>query len=88
MAKIVAQNDWLERGMRQHGSRGPAHPRRGRRRLTQDNWLVFERAYKAARVQVEDRNEAMARAIEEHLENNLELLDSPVSRTSCRTTSR
>ncbi len=88
MAKIVAQNDWLDEECGNMAREGLRTLVVGRRRLTQDNWLVFERAYKAARVQVEDRNEAMARAIEEHLENNLELLGLTVSRTSCRTTSR
>ena len=74
MAKIVAQNDWLDEECGNMAREGLRTLVVGRRRLTQDNWLVFERAYKAARVQVEDRNEAMAHAIEEHLENNLELL--------------
>lgn len=74
MAKIVAQNDWLDEECGNMAREGLRTLVVGRRRLTQDNWIVFERAYKAARVQVEDRNEAMARAIEEHLENNLELL--------------
>nr|QBH67581.1 phospholipid-transporting ATPase [Ustilago esculenta] len=74
MAKIVAQNDWLDEECGNMAREGLRTLVVGRRRLTQDNWLVFERAYKAARVQVEDRNEAMARAIGEHLENNLELL--------------
>jgi phospholipid-translocating ATPase len=74
MAKIVAQNDWLDEECGNMAREGLRTLVVGRRRLTHDNWLAFERAYKAARVQVEDRNEAMARAIEEHLENNLELL--------------
>lgn len=74
MAKIVAQNDWLDEECGNMAREGLRTLVVGRRKLTQDNWLVFERAYKAARVQVEDRNQAMARAIEEHLENNLELL--------------
>lgn len=74
MAKIVAQNDWLDEECGNMAREGLRTLVVGRRRLTQDNWLVFERAYKAARVQVEDRNEAMVGAIAEHLENNLELL--------------
>ncbi|TKY85994.1 hypothetical protein EX895_004819 [Sporisorium graminicola] len=74
MAKIVAQNDWLDEECGNMAREGLRTLVVGRRRLTQDSWVVFERAYKAARVQVEDRNQAMARAIEEHLENNLELL--------------
>ncbi|CDU24228.1 probable NEO1-P-type ATPase, a proposed aminophospholipid translocase [Sporisorium scitamineum] len=74
MARIVAQNDWLDEECGNMAREGLRTLVVGRRRLTQDNWLVFERAYKAARVQVEDRNQAMARAIEEYLENNLELL--------------
>ncbi|KAJ9478875.1 putative phospholipid-transporting ATPase NEO1 [Pseudozyma hubeiensis] len=74
MAKIVAQNDWLDEECGNMAREGLRTLVVGRRRLTQDNWLAFERAYKAARVQVEDRNQAMAGAIAEHLENNLELL--------------
>ncbi|SNX82093.1 probable NEO1 - P-type ATPase, a proposed aminophospholipid translocase [Melanopsichium pennsylvanicum] len=74
MAKIVAQNDWLDEECGNMAREGLRTLVVGRRRLTQDNWFVFERAYKAARVQMEDRNEAMAQAVEEHLENNLELL--------------
>ncbi|KAN0065397.1 putative aminophospholipid-translocase [Thecaphora frezii] len=74
MAKIVAQNDWLDEECGNMAREGLRTLVVARRRLTSDSYAAFERAYKAARIQVEDRNEAMARVVSQHLENNLELL--------------
>jgi len=74
MARIVAQNDWLEEECGNMAREGLRTLVVARKRLTEQSYGAFERAYKAARIQVDNRNEAMARAVSEHLEQQLELL--------------
>ena len=74
MAKIVAENDWLEEECGNMAREGLRTLVIGRKRLSDDAWAAFEHAYKAARVRMEDRNEAIAQVISQHLETNLELL--------------
>ncbi|SPO36810.1 probable NEO1 - P-type ATPase, a proposed aminophospholipid translocase [Pseudozyma flocculosa] len=74
MARIVAQNDWLDEECGNMAREGLRTLVVGRRRLTPDSYAAFERAYKSARLQVEERGEAMAHVVGQHLENNLELL--------------
>ncbi|KAE8258379.1 hypothetical protein A4X13_0g1710 [Tilletia indica] len=74
MARIVAQNDWLEEECGNMAREGLRTLVVARKRLTEQSYGAFERAYKAARIQVDNRNEAMTQAVEEHLEHQLELL--------------
>ncbi|KAK0538639.1 putative aminophospholipid-translocase [Tilletia horrida] len=74
MARIVAQNDWLEEECGNMAREGLRTLVVARKRLTEQSYGAFERAYKAARIQVDNRNEAMANAVSEHLEHQLELL--------------
>ncbi|CEH18028.1 aminophospholipid-transporting p-type atpase [Ceraceosorus bombacis] len=74
MAKIVAQNDWLDEECGNMAREGLRTLVVGRKRMTEQHWIAFERAYKEARTRVDDRNEAMARAVSEYLERDLELL--------------
>lgn len=74
MAKIVTQNDWLDEECGNMAREGLRTLVVGRKRLSEESWKAFERSYKAARVRVSGRNEAMAHAIDEHLERDLELL--------------
>ncbi|KDN43564.1 phospholipid-translocating P-type ATPase [Tilletiaria anomala UBC 951] len=74
MSKIVAENDWLDEECGNMAREGLRTLVIARKRLTEDAWLTFERQYKAARVRMEDRNEAMAQVVSQHLELKLELL--------------
>ncbi|PWN48183.1 putative NEO1-P-type ATPase [Violaceomyces palustris] len=74
MAKIVAQNDWLDEECGNMAREGLRTLVVARKKLSQESWVAFERAFKNARVRVEERNESMARVVSEHLEHNLELL--------------
>ncbi len=74
MTKIVADNDWLDEECGNMAREGLRTLVIGRKRLAAEAWIGFEKAFKAARVQTEGRNEAMAEVVAEHLENNLELL--------------
>ncbi|CAD6899230.1 unnamed protein product [Tilletia controversa] len=74
MARIVAQNDWLEEECGNMAREGLRTLVVARKRLTEQSYGAFERAYKAARIQVDNRNEAMNQAVAEHLEHQLELL--------------
>lgn len=75
MAKIVAQNDWLEEECGNMAREGLRTLVVGRKRLTDQSWNAFSQAYKAARVSVsEDRNQVIADVVSSHLEQDLELL--------------
>jgi len=74
MAKIVAQNDWLDEECGNMAREGLRTLVVGRKRLTTERWQSFESAYHAARIQVDGRNEAMAKVVDEFLERDLELL--------------
>jgi phospholipid-translocating ATPase len=74
MAKIVAQNDWLEEESGNMAREGLRTLVVGRKRITEDRWSAFKADYKNARVQIRGRSEAMAKVIDEYLERDLELL--------------
>lgn len=75
MARIVAQNDWLEEECGNMAREGLRTLVVGRKRLTEQSWKSFETAYRAARVSVaDDRNAQLANVISQHLERDLELL--------------
>lgn len=74
MAKICQTNDWLEEECGNMAREGLRTLVVGRKRLTEESWTEFQQQYREARVSQEDRNEAMARAISGHLEQDLELL--------------
>jgi phospholipid-translocating ATPase len=74
MARIVQQNDWLEEECGNMAREGLRTLVVGRKRLTEDAWRSFDRAYREARVSLKDRNETMASVVAHHLESNLELL--------------
>lgn len=75
MAKIVAQNDWLEEECGNMAREGLRTLVVGRKRLTEQSWAAFQSAYRAARVRIsENRNVHIQNVIETHLERDLELL--------------
>ena len=74
MAQIVQKNDWLEEECGNMAREGLRTLVIGRKRLSDESWRSIESALRAARVQLEDRNEAVSRAVSQHLEHNLELL--------------
>lgn len=74
MAKIVAQNDWLEEESGNMAREGLRTLVVGRKRITEDRWNAFKADYKHARVQIKGRTEAMAKVVDEYLEGDLELL--------------
>lgn len=75
MAKIVAQNDWLEEECGNMAREGLRTLVVGRKKLTEQSWSAFAQAYKAARVSVsEDRTQVIQDVVSSHLEQDLELL--------------
>ncbi|KAH8077072.1 aminophospholipid-transporting P-type ATPase [Cristinia sonorae] len=74
MAKIVQRNDWLEEETANMAREGLRTLVMARRRLSEQAYREFKEAYHLASVQLEGRNEAMAAAISQHLEHDLELL--------------
>ncbi|MCO5567128.1 hypothetical protein L7F22_020814 [Adiantum nelumboides] len=76
MSKIVLQNDWLDEECANMAREGLRTLVVGRRELTEENWLMFEKEYKNARVRknIEERNTESARVVTTFLESNLELL--------------
>lgn len=74
MAKIVAQNDWLDEEGGNMAREGLRTLVVGRKRLTEERWSSFENDYHQAKIRVESRNQAMAKVVDEYLERDLELL--------------
>ena len=74
MARIVQENDWLEEECGNMAREGLRTLVIGRKRLSEESWRNFQRRYDAARVSTSDRSKAMADAIEDCLEKDLELL--------------
>lgn len=75
MARIVAQNDWLEEECGNMAREGLRTLVIGRKKLSEQSWKAFEDEYKAARVSVSDgRNAKVADVIAQYLERDLELL--------------
>lgn len=74
MTKIVAENDWLDEETGNMAREGLRTLVIGRKKLSPEAWADFEQAYKQARLRLEDRNEAMATIVSQHLEYQLELL--------------
>ncbi|TCD66254.1 putative aminophospholipid-translocase [Steccherinum ochraceum] len=74
MAKIVQRNDWLEEETANMAREGLRTLVMARRKLSEQAYAEFKEAYRQASVQLEGRNEAMADAISQYLEHDLELL--------------
>lgn len=74
MARIVQDNDWLEEECGNMARDGLRTLVVGKKRLTAEQFGVFDMAYQKARVAIQDRNVLMQRAIENYLERDLQLL--------------
>jgi phospholipid-translocating ATPase len=74
MSKLVQRNDWLDEECGNMAREGLRTLVVGRKKLSADAYQAFEQAYHAAQIALADRNAAMASAIAEHLEHDLELL--------------
>ena len=75
MSRLVQKNDWLDEECGNMAREGLRTLVLGRKKLSESAWLDFDRRYKAAQlVAGEGRAVAMAKAISECLENELELL--------------
>ncbi|KAJ3042805.1 putative aminophospholipid-translocase [Rhizophlyctis rosea] len=74
MARIVTYNDWLEEECGNMAREGLRTLVIGRKRLSEEAWREFQRRYAAAKISVNDRNEAMRQTVEDILEKELELL--------------
>lgn len=74
MARIVQKNDWLEEECGNMAREGLRTLVMARKRLSPETWKQFEDEYHAAKISLEDRNEAMAAVVANFLERDLELL--------------
>jgi phospholipid-translocating ATPase len=74
MAKIVLSNDWLEEECSNMAREGLRTLVVGKKRLSQEQYNVFDAAYQKARVSIQDRNQQMQDAVERILEKDLDLL--------------
>ena len=74
MSPVVTHNDWLDEECGNMAREGLRTLVMARLRLSQDSWTMFEKAYNAAKIQVENRDETMAKVVASHLEQNMELL--------------
>lgn len=74
MAKIVQKNDWLEEECGNMAREGLRTLVIGRKKLSLEAYQQFDARYRQAQVQVHDRNAAIARVVEQDLEQDLDLL--------------
>lgn len=74
MAGIVQRNDWLEEECANMAREGLRTLVIGKKRLSEQAYNAFKERHYAASVQLQDRNEAMATAVSNFLERDLELL--------------
>ncbi|MCJ1307607.1 putative aminophospholipid-translocase [Agyrium rufum] len=74
MTNIVAANDWLDEETANMAREGLRTLVVGRRKLSPQQHADFSNAYKEASISLSNRDQAIASAISNHLENNLELL--------------
>ena len=74
MSSIVAANDWLDEETANMAREGLRTLVIGRKNLSADQYAVFSAAYNAASLSLDGRDTAMARVVEQHLEQDLELL--------------
>lgn len=74
MARIVAPNDWLDEECGNLAREGLRTLVIGKRTLTNSAFVRFQEAYESASLSMSNRDAAMANAISQHLEQNLELL--------------
>lgn len=74
MSPAVQFNDWLDEECGNMAREGLRTLVMARKRLSDDAYSAFERAYQTARTSLADRNEAMAAVLRQHLEHDLELL--------------
>jgi len=72
MARIVLRNDSLFGGDKKHGKRRTRDTRRSTQGLPPQHYAVFKERHHEASIKLEGRNEAMAAAVAEYLENELE----------------
>ncbi|WFD36197.1 P-type phospholipid transporter [Malassezia cuniculi] len=74
MSRIVSHNDWLDEECGNMAREGLRTLVIARQRLSAERLMMFERAYGAARLRMEQRDEHMAAVVSEQLEHNMELL--------------
>jgi phospholipid-translocating ATPase len=74
MATLVMANDWMDEECSNMAREGLRTLVIGRRRLTEDLWAEFEGAFRAADVQLADRDVAKAAVVGKYLEYGLEIL--------------
>lgn len=74
MARIVAPNDWLDEECGNLAREGLRTLVVGKKTLSEAAFKRFAEAYEVASLQMVNREVAMAQAISEHLEQNLDLL--------------
>lgn len=74
MSSIVQANDWLDEECGNMAREGLRTLVVGRRKLSAQRYAEFSAAYKAAGLQLNGRDVAMGRVVEEYLERDLELL--------------
>jgi phospholipid-translocating ATPase len=74
MAKLVVANDWMDEECANMAREGLRTLVIGRRLLTEDLWTEFEGAFRAAEVQLADRDATKATVVAKYLEYGLEIL--------------
>ena len=74
MSPIVASNDWLDEETANMAREGLRTLVVGRKRLSSQSYQDFAARHKEASLSLRDREAAMAKVMQDHLEQNLELL--------------
>lgn len=74
MSRIVTYNDWLDEECGNMAREGLRTLVVARLRLSIESWEHFQRAYSAAKIRVDRRDEAMAHVVAAQLEQNMDLL--------------
>lgn len=74
MAKIVQRNDWLEEECANMAREGLRTLVVGRKKMNEEAYTTFKELYHQASVTLDNRNDAMAKVVAEHLELDLELV--------------
>jgi len=74
MSPIVASNDWLDEETANMAREGLRTLVVGRKKLSSQSYQDFAARHKEASLSLRDREAAMAKVIQDHLEQNLELL--------------
>lgn len=74
MTTIVAKNDWLDEECGNMAREGLRTLVVGRKKLTEADYVAFEKEYHEARISIADRSENMQLVVANYLERDLELL--------------